>query len=124
MIMTDDLGQFRVRQDMFDARLTTLEDKVRIQADMRAAMDSDLSDIKLEQRAQRGMLQALGTTQSEQGADIRVIKDRLTGVEGRLTGVEGRLGTVESTLGNVQIGVQTIIAMLDRHIEDHGPGAE
>ena len=129
--MTDDLGQFRVRQDRFDARLTTLEDKVRIQADMRAAMDSDLSDIKLEQRAQRGMLQALGTTQSEHGTDIRVIKadvadikDRLTGVEGRLTGVEGRLGTVESTLGNVQIGVQTIIAMLDRHIEDHGPGAE
>jgi hypothetical protein len=39
--------------------------------------------------------------------------------EDRLGNVEGRLGTVEGTLGNVQVGVQTIIAMLDRHIADH-----
>jgi hypothetical protein len=94
-------------------------------------MDRDISDIKQEQRAQHGMLQALGTTQSEHGADIRVIKEDVKDIKTRLGTVETRLGTVETRLGpgetrlgNVQIGVQTIIAMLDRHIEDHGGSGE
>jgi chromosome segregation ATPase len=138
--MRDRQDGFDERQDKFDARLTTLEETIKTEATVRAAMDSDISDIKIEQRAQRGLLQAVAVTQSEHGADIRVIKEdvrdikgrlgnveqrlgnvegRLGSVEGRLGNVEGRLGTVESTLGNVQVGVQTIIAMLDRHIADH-----
>jgi chromosome segregation ATPase len=117
--MPDELAEMRNRQDSFDVRLTRLEETVRVQADLRAAMDSDISDIRQEQRAQRGMLQALATTQSEHTARLTSIEARLGNVENRLGSVENRLGTVESTLGNVQAGVQTIIAMLDRHIADH-----
>jgi hypothetical protein len=94
-------------------------------------MDRDISDIKLEQRAQRGLLQAVAITQSEHTTrltaietDMAEVKDRLGNVETRLGNVESRLGNVESRLGNVeqglgnvQVGVQTIIAILDRKID-------
>jgi hypothetical protein len=101
--------------------------EMRDRQDLRAAMDRDITDIKIEQRAQRGLLQAIAVTQSEHGARLTAIDGRLGNVEGRLDNVEGRLGNVEAelakvkgTLGNVQIGVQTIIAMFDRSIEDEG----
>jgi chromosome segregation ATPase len=125
--MRDRQDRFDERQDRFDARLTTLEETIKTEANLRAAMDQDISDIKIEQRAQRGLLQAVAVTQSEHTARLTaiegrvgIIETRLGNVESRLGNVEGRLGTVESTLGNVQIGVQTIITMLDRHIADHG----
>jgi chromosome segregation ATPase len=125
--MSSELEEFRERQGKFDVRLSRLEETVRIQADLRAAMDSDISDIKQEQRAQRGMLQALATTQSEHTRRLTSIEGRLGDVEQRLGNVESRLGAVESrlgaveiTLGNVQVGVQTIIAMLDRQIAGSG----
>ena len=136
--MPDELAEMRDRQDRFDARLTTLEERVKAEAILRAAMDRDISDVKTEQRAQRGLLQAIATTQSdhtrqfsEHGTRLTAIEGRLGNVEGRLGNVEGRLGNVETelaevkgTLGNVQIGVQTIIAMLDRSIghEEGQPG--
>jgi CII-binding regulator of phage lambda lysogenization HflD len=132
--MSTELDEMRQRQDRFEVRLATLEEKVETQARMRAAMDQDISDIKQEQRAQRGLLQAVAITQSEHTARLITIEgrllgmdDRLTRVEGRLTGVEDRLTGVEtdmaqvkSTLGNVQVGVQTIIAILDRQIDEAG----
>jgi chromosome segregation ATPase len=142
--MSTELDEMRQRQDRFEVRLATLEDKVETQARMRAAMDQDISDIKQEQRAQRGLLQAVATTQSEHtarfitiegrlvGMDDRLtrvegrltgVEDRLTGVEDRLTGVETDMAQVKSTLGNVQVGVQTIIAILDRKIDEEAGDA-
>jgi chromosome segregation ATPase len=118
--MRDRQDRFDERQGRFDARLTTLEETIKTEANLRAAMDQDISDIKIEQRAQRGLLQAVAVTQGEHTTRLTAIEGRLGNVEQRLGNVEGRLGTVESTLGNVQIGVQTIITMLDRHIADHG----
>jgi predicted nuclease with TOPRIM domain len=111
---------------------------------MRAAMAQHISDIKTEQLAQRGLLQALGQTQGEQNArSVRVegklmgiddrlttltgrvvgMDDRLTNVENRLGGVETRLDRVEQGLGTVQVGVQTIIAILDRQIDEQPEAA-
>jgi hypothetical protein len=94
-------------------------------------MDHDISDIKLEQRAQRGLLQAVAITQSEHTARLVAVEgrligmdDRLTSVEGRLIGVETELAEVKSTLGNVQVGVQTIIAILDRKIDVEAEGPD
>ena len=131
--MRDRQDRFDERQDRFDARLTTVEETIKTEATLRAAMDRDISDIKTEQRAQRGLMQAIAVTQSEHTTRLTAVEGRLGNVESRLGNVEsrlgnveqrlgnveGRLGTVESTLGNVQVGVQTIIAMLDRHIADH-----
>ena len=104
--MPSELGEFRERQDGFDARLTTVEETVQTESRLRAAMDRDISDIKVEQRAQRGLLQALADTQSDHTM-------RLTRIEGRLDGVEGRLGAVEGELGTVHAGVLAILARLD-----------
>jgi chromosome segregation ATPase len=133
--MSTQLAEMSERQDAFDVRLTTLEEKFEAEASMRAAMAQDISDIKIEQRAQRGMLQAVGVTLSEHSARLsgvetrldRVetrldrVEDRLSNVDTRLGNVETRLGNVETRLdrvehglGTVQVGVQTIIAMLDR----------
>lgn len=111
--MPSELGEFRERQDGFDARLTTVEETVQTESRLRAAMDRDISDIKVEQRAQRGLLQALAETQSEHTATLRDHTMRLTRIEGRLDGVEGRLGAVEGELGTVHAGVLAILARLD-----------
>ena len=128
--MSTELDEMRQRQDRFEMRLSSLEVIVRNEATLRAAMDRDISDIKLEQRAQRGLLQAVANTQSEHTArltaietDMTEVKDRLGNVENRLGNVENRLGNVEQGLGNVQVGVQTIIAILDRKIDEEAGDA-
>jgi hypothetical protein len=123
--MASELDEIRRRQDRFEVRLATLEVKVEAEARMRAAMDHDVSDIKIEQRAQRGLLQAVAITQSEHSAQLTSIEGRLTGVEGELASVKDRLGSLEQGQGNIQVGVQTIIAILDRQIDEdaHGTGS-
>jgi chromosome segregation ATPase len=116
--MASELDEIRRRQDSFEVRLATLEVKVEAEARMRAAMDHDISDIKIEQRAQRGLLQAVAITLSEHSA-------QLTSINEELTVVKDRLGNLEQGQGNIQVGVQTIIAILDRQIDDeaHGTGS-
>ena len=73
-------------------------------------MDEDMSNLKVEFRAQRRVLQALHDTQQEHTS-------RLATIEGRLENVEGRLTSVEGTLQKVHVGVQAIHDKLDRLIE-------
>jgi hypothetical protein len=63
-------------------------------------MDRDIADIKIEQRAQRGMLQAVGQTLGDHTR--------------RLTTIEADMTQVKEKLGAVHIGVQAILAVLDR----------
>jgi chromosome segregation ATPase len=141
--MSEGLDQLRTRQDQFDTRLGTLERTVETQATLRAAMEKDIADVQAEQRAQRALLQAVHDTQSEHTKRFRSVETRLGNVEtrlgsvetrlgsvegrlgqveGRLGQVEGRLGQVEEKLGNVHIGVQAILAVLDRKIDEEEPG--
>jgi hypothetical protein len=120
--MSSELDQLRARQevlegrqDLFEGRLGMLELGAETQTTKRAIMEQGIADVKAEQRAQRSLLHAVHKTQSEHTADIRDIK-------GRLGNVEGRLGQVEEKLGNVHIGVQAILAVLDRKIDEEEPG--
>jgi predicted nuclease with TOPRIM domain len=83
---------------------------------LRAKVDKDMSDLKVEFRAQRKMLQALHETQQEHTARLERVEGRLGNVEGRLERVEGRLGVVEGKLDEVHAGVQLIVSKLDRVI--------
>ncbi len=114
--MADDLEEFRKWQGSLEGRVSTLEATVRIEAGLRAKMDEDLGDLKVEFRAQRRMLQALHDTQQEHTARFEAIDGRLEHVEGRLENVDGRLGAVEGTLQKVNVGVQAISDKLDRLI--------
>jgi DNA repair ATPase RecN len=103
----EDSGQWR---SAVDTRLGTLETRVDNEARLRATMDKDMSNLKVEFRAQRNLLQALHDTQQEHTA-------RLENVEGRLENVEGRLENVEGILQKVHVGVQLIHEKLDRVID-------
>ncbi|MCW2931684.1 MAG: hypothetical protein JWM19_2646 [Actinomycetia bacterium] len=115
-----EMDEMRRRQDTFDRRLTTLEATVRNEATLRAAMDQDDSDIKVEQRAQRRLLQAVATTQSEHTARLTAIETDVAVLKTDVAVLKTDMAQVKSTLGNVQVGVQTIIAILDRQIDETG----
>jgi hypothetical protein len=110
--MTVELEEFTEWRDSVEGRLCTLEaasdqHAVRI-SDQRGhlvSMDEDLSNIQVEFRAQRGMLQALHDTQSEH---ITVLREHT----GALT--ELRAGQQELRLGQAEVlaGVQTILGLL------------
>jgi succinate dehydrogenase/fumarate reductase flavoprotein subunit len=108
--MRDRQDQFQERQGKFDARLTTLEETVQAEATLRAAMDRDVSDIRIEQRAQRGLLQAIAITQSDHTM--------------RLAEHSQALSEHTQALGEVRAGVQTIISMLDRSTGTDGGGRQ
>ena len=63
--MNNDLEGFGQWRRTVDTRLGTLETRVAEQASLRAQMDEDMSNLKVEFRAQRGLLQALHDTQQE-----------------------------------------------------------
>jgi chromosome segregation ATPase len=106
--MTDDLEDFTQWRGSVESRLGTLDETVKREAGLRAAMDEELSKLHVE----RDLLQALHDTQQDHNGRLTKVEERLTRVEERLTRVEERLTKVEDKLEVVNVGVQTIIGML------------
>jgi chromosome segregation ATPase len=69
--MNNDLEGFGQWRRTVDSRLGTLETRVGEQASLRAQMDEDMSELKVEFRTQRTLLQALHDTQQEHSATLR-----------------------------------------------------
>jgi len=122
--MTDDLenpGQWR---DTVQTRLGKLEATVGEQARLRAAMDEDLSKLRVDHK----LLQSLHIIQQDHTKRLTRLEvgmgevtQRLGAVEGRLENVEGRLGAVERTLTMVHVGVDAIKDLLTRNINQENP---
>jgi hypothetical protein len=110
ILMTDELEDFSQWRDEIETRVGTLEVTVETEARVRAKMDQDMSDLKLEFRAQRGLLQALQETQSEHTSMLRDHGARLV----RLEAGQAKL---EAGQSKVLAGVQTIIGLLDKGID-------
>jgi chromosome segregation ATPase len=102
------LGQWR---RTIDTRLGTLETRVAEQASLRAKMDEDMSDLKVEFGAQRTLLQALHDTQQEHSATLREhgailaehsaqLTDLQTGQQRILAGVDAIREMLDRTLGS------------------------
>jgi uncharacterized coiled-coil protein SlyX len=53
----------------------------------------------------------LGVT-SEQGRDIKAVKERLEGVESRLGGIESRLDGIGQHLSSLELGIQQVLQQL------------
>jgi chromosome segregation ATPase len=60
--------------------------------------DRDVSDVRSQLRAQRGLLQALRHTQVEQSDRLDRLERRMTAVELRLTALEDRLAGMDARL--------------------------
>jgi chromosome segregation ATPase len=137
-MMTADDDDLTVWRGQVDSRLSTLEVTVETEARVRAQMDQDMSDLRLQFDAQRSLLQAVAQTQSEHTAMLRDHTIRLTGLEagvarldGRVSNVEAgvarlevgvagladRVANLETGLATVHAGVHTIIGLLDRDID-------
>ena len=105
--MSDDLGDSREWRDSIEARVSKLEVTVQAEAGLRAKMDEDMSDLKVEFRAQRGLLQSLHLTQNEHTTLLREHSAQLREHSAQLTDI--RAGQQR-----ILVGVEAIRELLDR----------
>jgi chromosome segregation ATPase len=105
--MADDLENSRQWRDTVETRLGKLEAKVEEQAGLRAAMDEDMSSLKVEFRAQRTLLQSLHDTQQEHTALFRehtaLLRDHTA-----------QLNELREGQGEILAGVRVIRDLLER----------
>ena len=116
--MANDLEGFAQWQDNIEARVSTLETTVETEATVRAQMDEDMSNLKVEFRVQKELLQALAETQSDHTATLAGHTATLAEHTATLADHTQRLIRLESGMTDVQVGIRTIIGLLDRELDD------
>ena len=102
--MTDP-GDLERRVSALEQDVTRLQGELdRAREDTEAARvlaggaDRDVSDVRSQLRAQRGLLQALRDTQVEQGERLDRLERRMTSVELRLNALEDRIAGMDARL--------------------------
>jgi uncharacterized coiled-coil protein SlyX len=111
--MNNDLEGFGQWRRTVDTRLGTLETRVAEQASLRAQMDEDMSELRVEFRAQRTLLQALHDTQQEHSATLRDHGAILTDHGAILREHGAILRDHGAQLNDLQVGQQRIMAGVD-----------
>ena len=103
-----------------EGRLAELEDRVQLEAGLRASIDRDLSTIATRQSAANHLLQALAITQAEHTATLSTHSETL----GRLTTTVGQhtatLDQHTATLGQHTAKLDQIIGLLEPRSGNHG----
>ena len=112
--MNNDLEGFGQWRRGVDSRLGTLETRVAEEAGLRAKMDEDMSNLKVEFRAQRTLLQALHDTQQEHGATLREHGETLREHGVILREHSAQLTELQTGQQRILAGVDAIREMLDR----------
>ena len=111
----------RARQDAAAARV------------LATGADRDVSDVRSQLRAQRGLLQALRDTQVEHGDRLDRLERRMTAVELRLGALEDRIAGMDARLtgridsletgmragfAKMSVGMAHIVTLLERDSDD------
>lgn len=96
-----------VSLEELDRRLAAVEERLGLEAGLRASQDRDLASLKTELRSANNLLQALALTQSDQTR--------------MLTGLEATGADHGERLGRIDEGMRQIIALLNHLIEQGGP---
>jgi len=119
--MNNDLEGFGQWRRTVDTRLGTLETRVAEQASLRAQMDQDMSELRVEFRAQRTLLQALHDTQQEHSATLRehgaILREHgaILREHGAILRDHGtQLTALQTGQQRILAGVDAIREMLDR----------
>jgi chromosome segregation ATPase len=148
--MTDP-GDVERRISALEAEVSRIQDELdRARQDAAAGRvlatgaDRDVSDVRSQLRAQRGLLQALRDTQVEHGdrldrlerrmtaVELRLgaLEDRIAGMDGRLTGrldelddrLTGRIDSLETEMragfATMSAGMAHIVTLLERDSDD------
>jgi chromosome segregation ATPase len=87
--------------DRFEERLTAVEEGLKMQSGLRAAVDKDLSKVTEELRGMKRVLQAVGTTQSEHTVLLARLAETLRVHSTALDSLDGRLGTIETHISSL-----------------------
>lgn len=96
-----------VSLDELDRRLAAVEERLGLEAGLRASQDRDLASLKTELRSANNLLQALALTQSDQTR--------------MLTGLESTAADHSDRLGRIDDGMRQIIVLLNHLIDQGGP---
>jgi len=138
----DEPGDTRQRLDLVEQRLDAVETRINSEAGLRAMMDLDQATLTARLDAQDHLLRTLAVTQSEHGSQLRKLTDnqarladnqarmadnqaamadeqtRQANVQAGMAEEQARLAGEQqrttSTLGRVEVGVRTIIGLLDQ----------
>lgn len=89
-----------------EERVAALEERMDMEAGLRASADRDLASLTANMRAQTHLLQALAITQSEHGELLRQHGETLA--------------EHSAAMARVETGVEQIIGLLDRLIDRDG----
>jgi hypothetical protein len=100
-------GTLMVSLEELDRRLAAVEERLGLEAGLRASQDRDLASLKTEWRSANNLLQALALTQSDQTR--------------MLTGLEATAADHGERLGRIDEGMRQIIGLLDHLIERDRP---
>jgi hypothetical protein len=114
--MADDYGDTGSWRDGIEGRVTVLEATVTEQADLRAKMDKDQSDILDKLRAHDRSLQALHDTQSDHTRRLTRIEGDVTVLKTDVAVLKTDVTELKTALGDVRIGVHAILDLLDTHL--------
>jgi hypothetical protein len=117
--MANDLEDSRQWRDTIETRLDRVEVRVEEEARLRAAMDKDLSGVRVE----RNVLQALQDTQSEHTTLLRehttLLMEHTTLLREHTTQLRELDEKMRTGFERLQVGVNAILGLLRR---DHGSG--
>ena len=110
--MTIALDEFTEWRDSVETRLGKLEDVSDRNKDTLRSMDGDFSQIQVEFRAQRGMLQALHLTQNQHTKTLAEHTETLAEHTKTLAEHSAALRKLETGQAKVLAGVQAILGLL------------
>ena len=103
-------------------RLAALEERVHMEAGLRASLDRDYSDVKAALAGHRRVLQAIGTTQgqhtqmlAELAGQLDTITVQVGGLSNRVDGLDAK---VDAGFAEMRTGMAAITGLLTRLIEE------
>jgi hypothetical protein len=131
--VNDDGEDGLLMSDRFEERFKALEDRVELEAGVRAAADRDLSAITQRIDAANTLLQALAENQSNHyillsshSATLNLLDRRTIGLSGQFAGLDskvtvldGRVGALDAkveVLGNQVVAMDGRVAALDGRV--------
>lgn len=106
--MDDDFSDIHSRQDRLEGHVAHLEERVDLEAGLRATMDRDLGDISVKLGAQQKLLKALADVQSDHTQRLTRIEDDVTVLTTDVKTLKTDVRTLRSDVGTVKSDVTTL----------------
>ncbi|HYJ75200.1 MAG TPA: hypothetical protein VEV65_06330 [Kineosporiaceae bacterium] len=98
-------------------RVIALEERMHLEAGLRAAQGAELTALGVVQRGLLGTVQALRETQLEHGVELADHTRRLETLQTRLERVDERLETLDAKVDNVDLHVEELDLKVERILE-------